>query len=213
MNTRKCLIACTGPIFRHGIAEIVGPAAFRFQELTDHPALITALANESCDILIVSSDLLSQIRNLKELLGRTANHTIVLYDEGQTKDAGRFIRAGVRVHLDHDCSTDNLREALAHVGKDTLFAPPAISAKIFRTVVEEPKTNTQLSRREDVVLKLLVHGLSNKEIANQLEISIRTAEKHRQSIMDKLNIHKVTELVRFAIVQGLVPVEVSRATV
>jgi DNA-binding NarL/FixJ family response regulator len=62
----------------------------------------------------------------------------------------------------------------------------------------------ELTEREIEVLKIIAEGLSNKEIAIQLGISIKTVEKHRQQVMNKLNIHEVAGLTRYALAQGLV---------
>ncbi len=62
----------------------------------------------------------------------------------------------------------------------------------------------ELTDREIEVLKIIAEGLSNREIATQLGISIKTVEKHRQQVMNKLNIHEVAGLTRYALAQGLV---------
>jgi two-component system nitrate/nitrite response regulator NarL len=64
------------------------------------------------------------------------------------------------------------------------------------------KTAT-LTPREREVLILIAEGMSNKEIAGQLSVSVRTVETHRERIMHKLNIHTVAGLTRYAITQGL----------
>jgi DNA-binding NarL/FixJ family response regulator len=61
-----------------------------------------------------------------------------------------------------------------------------------------------LSERERQVLTLIAEGLSSKEIAKELGVSLKTIESHRANLMDKLDIHKVSGLVRFAIRVGLV---------
>ena len=63
---------------------------------------------------------------------------------------------------------------------------------------------TRLTPREREVLQLIAEGLSSKEIAASLGVSTRTAETHRTSVMNKLDVHKVAGLVRFAIREGLV---------
>lgn len=63
-----------------------------------------------------------------------------------------------------------------------------------------------LTPREREVLQLIAEGLSNKEISRELTISVKTVEKHRQRIMDKLNIHSVVGLTRHAIQMGMVRV-------
>ena len=63
---------------------------------------------------------------------------------------------------------------------------------------------SRLTPREREVLQLIAEGLSSKEIAASLGVSTRTAETHRASVMNKLDVHKVAGLVRFAIREGLV---------
>jgi len=66
------------------------------------------------------------------------------------------------------------------------------------------KTVTTLSTREMEVLQLIAEGKANKETADELNISVKTVEKHRQSLMDKLNIHDTAGLTRYAISMGII---------
>jgi DNA-binding NarL/FixJ family response regulator len=61
-----------------------------------------------------------------------------------------------------------------------------------------------LTRRQTIVLRLVAEGHSNTEIARMLSLSIKTVEKHRQLLMDKLGIHKVATLTRYAVAGGIV---------
>jgi DNA-binding NarL/FixJ family response regulator len=58
--------------------------------------------------------------------------------------------------------------------------------------------------REMEVLQLVAEGFSNKEISSQLKLSVKTVEKHRQAVMDKLGIHHVAGLTRYAIAKGII---------
>jgi len=64
--------------------------------------------------------------------------------------------------------------------------------------------DTLLSSRESEVLQLIAEGKANKQVAATLGISIKTVEKHRQQVMDKLNIHETAGLTRYAISRGIV---------
>ena len=64
---------------------------------------------------------------------------------------------------------------------------------------------SSLSPREREVLQLLAEGLATKEIADRLTLSPKTVESHRKSVMDKLDIHSIAELTRYAIREGLSP--------
>jgi DNA-binding NarL/FixJ family response regulator len=68
-----------------------------------------------------------------------------------------------------------------------------------------PKKNAaRLTSRELEVLQLIAEGKANKETADELQISIKTVEKHRQSVMEKLNIHDTASLTRYAIAAGII---------
>jgi two-component system response regulator NreC len=67
-----------------------------------------------------------------------------------------------------------------------------------------PSPSTDLTPRELQVLELIADGLTSKQIANQLGMSFKTACSHRNNIMNKLEAHKITQLVRYAIRRGLI---------
>jgi DNA-binding NarL/FixJ family response regulator len=67
--------------------------------------------------------------------------------------------------------------------------------------------NSCLTNREREILQLIAEGESTKEIAFKIGVSIKTAETHRQQIMKKLNLHSVAELTRYAIREGLTPLD------
>jgi DNA-binding NarL/FixJ family response regulator len=79
------------------------------------------------------------------------------------------------------------------------------SGKTLPNGEPEPRRRpNQLSPRESQVLCLIADGSNNKDISDQLAISVKTVEKHRQRVMDKLNLHDVASLTRYAISNGLV---------
>ncbi len=69
-----------------------------------------------------------------------------------------------------------------------------------------PAREPELSLREREVLTLIAEGYSNKEAATFLGVSVRTVEKHRERIMDKLNLHSIVELTKYAIANDMVQV-------
>lgn len=66
------------------------------------------------------------------------------------------------------------------------------------------KGGTELTSREAELLQMIAEGHVNKQIASELGISIKTVEKHRQHLMEKLNIHDIAGLTRFAIATGII---------
>ncbi len=78
------------------------------------------------------------------------------------------------------------------------------SAEIAQRLATNPNTDSELTPRESQVLAKMVQGLNNKEMARELDISVRTVETHRLSIRRKLNIDKPAALVKYAIDHGLI---------
>jgi DNA-binding NarL/FixJ family response regulator len=123
-----------------------------------------------------------------------------------------MIRAGAKGYVLKDTSPSELIHAIIAVYKGESF----FSSRISRIVVDELKGRPErekvvsisgLTPREEEVLRLIAEGNTNKEIAGRLSIGVRTVETHREHIMEKLCIHNVVELTRYAIVKGIVELE------
>lgn len=106
-----------------------------------------------------------------------------------------------------------LAEAIREVVRGNPFFSPEIAKRRnqrkqrSQELGQNRKTSTNsapLSSRELEVLQLIAEGKANKESAHELKISIKTVEKHRQSLMDKLNIHDTAGLTRYAIAAGII---------
>lgn len=77
-------------------------------------------------------------------------------------------------------------------------------SKVFRRMLEEAPTAPALSDREKQTLNLIVAGRSNKEIADILGISVKTVDRHRTNLMQKLDVHSVAQLIAYALREGLI---------
>jgi DNA-binding NarL/FixJ family response regulator len=101
---------------------------------------------------------------------------------------------------------DELYKAIDAVRSGHSYVSPTIAHHLVDLVAKgrQPAgANSELTGREREILQLIAEGLSSKETATALGISIRTVETHRANLMQKLGIHKVSGLVRFAIREGL----------
>ena len=122
----------------------------------------------------------------------------------------RIIQAGAHGYVSKEAAPDELLRAIETVYKgETFFSPQVAQAALHQLVNNGGKNDPfgQLTAREREVLVLIARGQSNKEIANTLGIGVRTIETHRERIMRRLDIHSVAGLTRFAIANGLVPLE------
>ena len=112
-------------------------------------------------------------------------------------------------YLLKDSPSNLVMHAIHEVVGGRKFFSPAISHRMRKIGSEAPKTNgsqptVKLTSREIEVLQLIAEGFANKQIAGDLDISIKTVEKHRQNLMDKLHIHDTASLTRYAISSGVI---------
>ncbi len=128
---------------------------------------------------------------------------IVLSMYGDEDYVRRAINAGVKGYLVKSTAPRELLAAIREVNAGNAFFSPTI-ASVLLQLKQEPRGVPLLTMREQDVLQLICDGRSNKEIADLLKISIKTVQKHRQQIMDKLNVHDAVKLVNYARTNKLV---------
>ena len=120
------------------------------------------------------------------------------------------LKAGADGYVLKDATHDELMMALNNVLVGKRYISPGISEKVIEGYLDGKKTiKSQTSwdtvtHREREILKLIAEGYRNKEIADYLCISVKTVEKHRANLMEKLDLHNVQALTAFAIEKGLV---------
>ena len=116
-----------------------------------------------------------------------------------------ILRAGARGYLLKESVAADLVSAVRAVASGEGYLSPAVSTAVlddYRRHVTNPVD--LLTSREREVLQMLAEGKTNKEIAGVLNLSVYTVDAHRGRIMEKLNLHSINELVRFAVRNGLI---------
>jgi DNA-binding NarL/FixJ family response regulator len=118
-----------------------------------------------------------------------------------------MFKAGAAGYLLKNGASDELIRAVRAVATDLTYVSPSIAAAVVdKAVAPPPLTATAkkaLSPREREVLQLLAEGNASKEIASRLNLSVATVESHRRQIVDKLDIHSIAQLTKYAIREGL----------
>jgi DNA-binding NarL/FixJ family response regulator len=118
------------------------------------------------------------------------------------------LRAGASGYLLKDAGTAELEVAVRAAARGETYLSPAISRRMIQDYLEivggEGGALEQLTPRQREVLQLVAEGNSVKEIAQILHVSVKTVETHRAQLMERLDIHDVAGLVRYAIRVGLV---------
>lgn len=121
------------------------------------------------------------------------------------------LRAGAVGYLLKDAATVELQLAIQAAMRGEMYLSPAISKRVLQDYMQlvggSGSMLDALTARQREVLQLIAEGRTMKEIAQLLHISVKTAEAHRTQLMERLDIHDVTGLVRFAIRVGLVTPE------
>ena len=107
----------------------------------------------------------------------------------------RAMQAGARGYVLKDAPASEIIAAIEAVAGGGTFLSPAVSKRLFRN--QEPRP--VLSSRESQILSALARGLSSKQIAREMDVSVRTVEAHRQSIKRKLMLDGQAELIKYAV--------------
>ena len=123
-----------------------------------------------------------------------------------------MFKAGASAYLLKDSAFEELVDAIKTVVNDRIYISKEITGIVVNELLgalskEALLDSKELSDRENEVLQLIAEGNSTKAIANRLNVSIKTVESHRKNIMDKLDIHTIPELTKYAIRTGITSLE------
>ncbi|MDX6713158.1 MAG: hypothetical protein QOH96_4174 [Blastocatellia bacterium] len=133
-------------------------------------------------------------------------------DEGFVLEA---LANGVSAYVLKDSNSSDLVQAVREVAAGRRYLSPPLSDRAIETYQQMAKIGTTdshetLTTREREVLQLSAEGHTNSEIATRLGISTRTAETHRSHLMHKLALHTQSDLIRYALRRGVIPLENAR---
>lgn len=136
-------------------------------------------------------------------------HIVILSVHVDDVYVHRALEAGASAYVVKEGAVQELGDAIDAVTAGHMYLSPVISRTVIRTYLQRPARSPSsegetLTIREQEVLQLVAAGLSSKEIAQRFRTSPRTVETHRRNIMQKLNLHNVSELVRYAIRHKLI---------
>lgn len=187
--------------------EVVGEAASGRQavELANklHPAVI---------VMDIAMPLLNGLEATRQIL-KAMPGTRVLMLSAHSDDAyvEQVLALGAAGYLIKQTAAHILPKAIREVAKGNIYFSPAIAKRFAHHQQQTPgrlgglkKKIAQLTSREMEVLQLVAEGKANKETASELGIGIKTVEKHREHLMEKLNIHDTAGLTRYAISAGII---------
>jgi DNA-binding NarL/FixJ family response regulator len=146
---------------------------------------------------------LEATRQILEKLPKTEVLVLTVHDSEQV--VREVLKAGARGYVLKSDAGKALIEAIESLGNRDVFFTSKVSEVVLHGFIrDEPVSlddpdRARLTPREREIMQLLAEGLSNKEIGARLGIGIKTVETHRTNIMNKLNLHSVSDLVRYAV--------------
>jgi DNA-binding NarL/FixJ family response regulator len=218
MSKIRVLIADDHAIVREGVKaliamaddmEVVGEASDGREAIARAQALEPDVA--VMDIAMPGLGGLEATLEIRKLCPRTRILVLSQYDDREY--VRRFLKAGVSGYVLKKSAGSDLTAAIRSVHRGGLVLDPDVAreAVLDQAAAADGSRPADpyeaLTDREKQVLKLVAEGHSNKEVADELGISVKTAMSHREHIMDKLDLHSRTELIRFAIRQGIIRVD------
>jgi DNA-binding NarL/FixJ family response regulator len=205
----RLLLADDQVIVRSGLRNLLCKEGFDIVAETDNgrdAVEQTALLDPDVAVLDISMPLLNGIDAAREIrVASPRTKVVFLTMHKQERFALEALRSGVDGYVVKTQATDDLAHAIRTVLQGDTYLSPAISATVVNAALGKAAPNlVSLTQRERQVLQLIAESKSNKEIAQQLDISIKSVESHRGNLMKKLDLHAVAGLVRYAINIGLV---------
>ena len=141
------------------------------------------------------------IRQLEQQENNTKIIYLTMHDDLFT--AKKVITSKAKGFVSKDDAYEDLIYAIEAVSSGRRFVSPSISDKIFSLNILKDSDDDVLTKRELEILKLIADGVTNKKIAGQLSISVKTIETYRSRIMQKLDLHSTADLIKYAIRNGL----------
>jgi DNA-binding NarL/FixJ family response regulator len=205
----RILIADDHPLLRQGLRaalekegfEVVGAA------VDGHEALaLAAKLNPDVAVLDIAMPGLNGLDVARELQRQhLVKATVLLTLHTEDHYVLEALRAGVKGYVLKSQAPQAVAEAIRQAFRGGVYLSPSISRILVDAYVSKREpTDELLSRRERQVLQLVAEGKTTKEIAQILDVSVKTADSHRGRLMKKLDIHETAGLVRYAIRRGVI---------
>jgi DNA-binding NarL/FixJ family response regulator len=216
VNPCRIIVADDHVLFRQGLKNLLGARSDLevIGEAADGLQLLGLLNRSLPDIILLDISILNlrgieAVREIRRAYPRVKILILTMHKDKQYLE--QTIAAGARGYLLKEDTDTELFTAIEKIKRGRIYVSPNLLEELtedwVQTLHDECKASPkieQLTVREKEVLKLIAEGKGSKEIAELLCISIRTVERHRANIMEKLNLKKTADLVKYAIQKGYV---------
>jgi DNA-binding NarL/FixJ family response regulator len=209
----RIVLADDHRIVREGLRSLISslPGAEVIAEAENGRMTVELTRKLSPDVVVMDIGMpdLNGIEATRQIIAEFPSVKVIgLSMHADVRYVAEMLRAGASGYLLKDSAFEELAQALQTVIAGHSFLSPAVSETVVKDYVrclaaESPIALNVLTSREKEVLQLLAEGHSTKEIATRLQVSAKTADSHRQQVMNKLGLRSVAELTKYAVREGL----------
>jgi two-component system response regulator NreC len=217
MNKTRIVLADDHPVVRHGVRSLLqsDPEFTVVGEASDGIETVQVVEKLSPDVLVV--DLMIPGLNGLEITRQVRQRSpmtrvIILSMHANEPYVLEALKNGASGYVLKDSSGTDLIQAVRMVATGQRYLSPPLSERAVEAYMMKSQESSfdaydGLTDREREVLQLAAEGLSNPDIAGRLSISPRTVETHRANLMRKLSLKTQTDLIRYALKRGILPME------
>lgn len=201
-------------IVRQGIKSIISqePDIAIVAEASNGRDAIAAVNNKKPDVIImdITMPFLNGLEAANQIIKKHKNVKIVILSMHEDRVfIEKALSCGAKGYILKDSAIDEIVRAIREVQSGGYFLSSKISSFVVQDFVKRRqspmrlKSAAILTNRETEILQLVSEGLNSKEIAQKLNLALKTVLAHRNNIMQKLNIHNQAQLIRFALKEGV----------
>lgn len=213
----RVMVVDDHPIWREGVArDLTDRGCDVVATAPDAPAAVRIALAVRPDVVLMDLNLgaTSGVAAIGEIMGRLPDTRIlVLSASGEHADVLEAVKAGATGYLVKSAGVDELLDAVLRTARGVAVFTPGLAGLVlgeYRRLADTPARPAEgeapipaLTDRETEVLRLVAKGLTAKQIGERLVVSHRTVESHIQNTLRKLQLHNRSQLVRYAIEQGI----------
>jgi DNA-binding NarL/FixJ family response regulator len=216
MSTFRIILADDHALVRAGIRALLErlPGVEVVGEADNGREALELISTTAPDVILldISMAALGGLETLPRIVEDfPAVKVLILSGHANQEYVHRALRCGAGGYMLKDAAAEELELAIKAVAQDKTYLSPSLARTVVESYLQrlagEEGPIEQLTARQREVLQLLAEGKNTKEIAHLLGISIKTVEAHRLQLMDRVDIHDVAGLVRYAIRIGLITAE------
>ena len=208
MSRARILLADDHAMLLDAFKALLDPEFEVVGTVTDGRALLAECSRLHPDVVLVdiAMPLLNGLDAGRQLLAERRGIKLIYLTMNPDPDlASEALRLGASGYVLKSSAGSELTQAIREVLRGRTYITPLITRDVVGSLIHKRPTPV-LTPRQREILQLVAEGFSAKEIADQLKVSHRTVEFHKAKVMEQLDLHTTTDLVKYAIAHGLITV-------